>query len=338
MKSLHRLSWVVVLGSLVVWQGRSLADETRTIGEIRRVDPRFDKLVPQDAKIEVLASGFDWAEGPVWDRTDDSLLFSDIPPNSVFRWKQGEGVSLFLKPSGYTGDKSRGGEPGSNGLLFDAQGRLVLCQHGDRRVARLEEDGTQTVLADRYQGKRLNSPNDGTFHSNGDLYFTDPPYGLEGLNDDPAKELDFNGVYLRRKNGELVLLTKEMSFPNGIALSPDEKTLYVANSDPRRAIWMAFEVQSDGTLSGGRVFYDATEWVGQRKGLPDGLKVDQAGNLFATGPGGVSVFSPEGDHLGSIDSGEATANCGWGNDGQTLYMTSDMHLCRVRLNTTGLGF
>ena len=332
-RKLVMLSWMsgVMLSA-------AMADEVKTIGEIRRLDPRFDKLVPSDARIEVLASGFDWTEGPVWDRAGESLLFSDIPPNSVFRWQEGAGVSLFLKPSGYSGERSRGGEPGSNGLLFDAEGRLVLCQHGDRQVARLEPDGSQTVLADRYEGRRFNSPNDATYNSQGDLYFTDPPYGLEGLNDDPAKELDFNGVYLLRNNGELVLLTKEMTFPNGIALSPDEKTLYVANSDPRRAVWMAYDVLPDGTVSEGRVFFDATPWVGQRKGLPDGLKIDQDGHLFATGPGGVWVFSPRGEHLGNIDPGEATANCGWGNDGSTLYMTSDMHLCRIRLTTKGQGF
>lgn len=314
------------------------ADKAATLGEIRRHDPRFDELVPRDARIEQLATGFDWAEGPVWDRRGGFLLFSDIPPNSVFKWKEGEGVSLFLKPSGYTGSKARGGEPGSNGLLIDRQGRLVLCQHGDRQIARLEADGSFTVLAAGYQGKRFNSPNDAVFMSNGDLYFTDPPYGLEGLNDDPAKELDFNGVYRLKPDGEVTLLTKQMTFPNGIALSPDEKTLYVANSDPKKAIWMAFDVQSDGTLADGRVFYDMTEWVGRRKGLPDGMKIDRRGNLFATGPGGVSVFAPDGTLLGAIDPGEATANCGWGNDGTVLYMTSDMHLCRIQLATKGLGF
>jgi len=218
-----------------------------TLGTIERVDPAFDKLVPADARVERLAEGFDWAEGPVWDRRGQFLLFSDVPQNTVFKWVEGKGVSVFKKPSGYTGSKPRGGEPGSNGLLMDREGRLVLCQHGDRRVARLEADGSFTTIADRYQGKRFNSPNDGVFKSNGDLYFTDPPYGLLGLNDDPSKELAFNGVYLvSAKDGAVTLLTKELSFPNGIAFSPDEKTLYVANSDPKRAIWMAFRVKEDG--------------------------------------------------------------------------------------------
>jgi gluconolactonase len=266
------------------------------------------------------------------------LLFSDVPENTVFQWKEGAGVTQFLKPSGYTGSTPRGGEPGSNGLLRDRMGRLVLCQHGDRRVARLELDGRFTTLADRYEGKRLNSPNDGAFKSNGDLYFTDPPYGLELNNMDPKKELPFNGVYRLSTDGALTLLTKEMTFPNGIAFSPDEKTLYVANSDPDKPIWMAFEVKPDGTLGRGRVFFDAKPLAKGRKGLPDGMKVDRVGNLFATGPGGVLVFSPDGTHLGTFNTGEATANCGWGEDGSTLFITADMYLCRVKLSTKGEGY
>jgi gluconolactonase len=314
------------------------AGTVATIGTIERKDPRFDRLVPKDAVIEKLVEGFDWSEGPVWMPDKKVLLFSDVPQNTVFQWKEGAGVSQFLKPSGYTGPTPRGGEPGSNGLLRDRGGRLILCQHGDRRVARLEPDGRFTTLVDRYEGKRLNSPNDGVFKSNGDLYFTDPPYGLEGQNKDPKKELPFNGVYRLASDGKLTLLTQEMTYPNGIAFSPDEKTLYVANSDPDKAIWMAFEVKEDGTLGKSRVFFDATPLVKGRKGLPDGMKVDRVGNLFATGPGGVLVFSPDGTHLGTLNTGEATANCGWGEDGSTLFITADMYLCRIKLNTKGEGF
>jgi gluconolactonase len=309
------------------------------LGTIERLDPRFDQLVPRDARVERIAEGFDWSEGPVWDKKDRYLLFSDVPLNTVFKWQEGKGVSLFLKPSGYTGAAARGGEPGSNGLLMDADGRLVLCQHGDRRVARLEDGGKFTTLADKFLGKRLNSPNDGVFRSNGDLYFTDPPYGLPGLNKDLAKELDFNGVYrLSARDGTLTLLTKEMTFPNGIGLSPDEKTLYVANSDPRKAIWMAFPLEADGTIGTGRLFGDATSLVPAKRGLPDGLKVDAAGNVFATGPGGVLVFAADGTHLGTFNTGQATANCGWGEDGSVLYITADMYIGRVRLTTKGCGF
>lgn len=313
-------------------------DEKPTIGTIDRVDPRLDKIVPPGAVVERLAEGFDWSEGPVWVAKGNYLLFSDVPENTVFQWKEGTGVRPFLKPSGYTGKKPRKGEPGSNGLLLDPSGHLVLCQHGDRRVARLESNKSFTTLADRYEGKRLNSPNDGVYKSNGDLYFTDPPYGLEGLNNDPNKEIPFNGVYRLSKDGKLTLLTDVMTFPNGIAFSPDEKTLYVANSDPKKAIWMAFDVKDDGTLGSGKVFFDATKLVPGRKGLPDGMKVDRDGNLFATGPGGVLIFAPDGTHLGTLNTGQATANCGWGGDGSTLYITADMYIGRIKLNTKGKGF
>lgn len=321
----------------VLWGAAPLAAQT-PFGRVERLAPEFDALIAPEAAIEKLADGFDWSEGPVWDRAHQRLLFSDIPPNRVMQWREGQGVSLFLHPSGYTGDKPRAGEPGSNGLLFDEQGRLILCQHGDRRIVRIEPDGSWTTLVDRFEGKRLNSPNDAAISSRGDLYFTDPPYGLEGNNADPAKELPFNGVYRQSADGRLTLLSREISFPNGIALSPDEKTLYVACSDPKRAVWYAFDVQPDGQVGKPRVLFDATAWVGQRKGLPDGMKVDSAGNLFATGPGGVLVLTPQGRHLGTIDPGEATANCGWGDDGSTLYMTSDMNLCRIRTKTKGPGW
>jgi len=331
----------------------------KTISSVERLQEKVDKLVPADANLEVLAEGFVWTEGPVWVPQHDFLLFSDIPPNSIFRWKEGVGCKLYLKPSGFTGIIPREGESGSNGLLLDEHGRLVLCQHGDRRVARLKHeltDDTKTpetavaqaandevstlyeTLADRYDGKRFNSPNDLCYHSNGDLYFTDPPYGLEKGMGDPSKELDYQGVYRLPKDGKVTLLTKEMSRPNGIAFSPDEKTLYVANSDPKRAIWMAFPVEDDGTLGEGRVFCDATNQVGKRKGLPDGLKVDRRGNLFATGPGGVLVFTPRGKHLGTILTTQATSNCAFGDNGKTLYITADMYLLRIKLGTKGMGF
>lgn len=311
-----------------------------SLGHIERFDPRLGELVPSDAKIEVLGSGFDWAEGPVWVREKEGgyLLFSDIPPNSVRKWKEGVGISLFLKPSGYTGAVDYGKEPGSNGLLLDSKGQLVSCEHGDRRVSVLTNAGGKRTLVDNYQGKRLNSPNDGAFKSNGDLYFTDPPYGLPEGADDPRRELDFCGVYRLSKDGKLTLLTKDMTRPNGIAFSPDEKTLYVAQSDPKAAIWMSFPVLEDGTLGEGHVFADVTKMVGNNPGLPDGMKVDKAGNLFASGPGGIHVYSPDGTALGRIDTGEASANCAWGNDGSVLYICADMYLCRVKTTTKGAGW
>jgi gluconolactonase len=310
-----------------------------TMGAIERKDPRFDKLIPKDAVIEKLTDGMDWTEGPVWVPEGKFVLYSDIPKNLIWKWKEGEGKSVFMTPAGYTGTKRRLGEPGSNGLTLDPEGRLVMCEHGDRRVSRLEKDGNKTTLADRYEGKRFNSPNDLVYKSNGDLYFTDPPYGLEKNYDDPARELDFCGVYRLSKDGKLTLLTKDLTRPNGIAFSPDEKTLYIAVSDPDKAVWMAYEVKEDGTLGTGKVFFDSTPWAKEKKkGLPDGMKVDKDGNIFATGPGGLHVFAPDGTLLGTLATGVATANCNWGDDGSTLYIAADKALCRVKTTTKGKGF
>ncbi|MSR65787.1 MAG: SMP-30/gluconolactonase/LRE family protein [Pedosphaera sp.] len=339
-KSFSPYALVAATVMFVACASTAAAEKTNypTFGKIDRLDPALDKLVPPDAKLEKLAEGFTWSEGPVWIRDGGFLVFSDVPKNTVFKWKEGEGISEFLKPSGYTGSTARGGEPGSNGLTVDSKGRLVLCEHGDRRVARLEKDRSQTTLADNYLGQRLNSPNDLTYKSNGDLYFTDPPYGLEQANKDPKKELPYNGVYRLSKSGKLTLLTKELTYPNGITFSPDERTLYVAVSDPKRAIWMAYDVQRDGTIGNGRVFFDATDRVREGNGLPDGLKPDNKGNLFATGPGGVFVFSREGKHLGTIDTGQPTGNCAWGDDGSTLYIMANHYLSRIRTSTVGKGF
>lgn len=314
----------------------------QSVGSIERLAPAFDELVPPDAQVEALARGFEWSEGPVWIPSGDYVLFSDVPRNTIYRWKAGEGLSVWLNPSGYTGEAPHGGEPGSNGLLLDAEGRLVLCQHGDRRVARLDapldDPRPQFVtLAQAYDGGRFNSPNDAVFHSSGALYFTDPPYGFAEGPDDPARELDFSGVYRRAPDGTVTLLTDELTRPNGIALSPDEQTLYVANSSPERAVWMAYDVQPDGAIANGRVFFDVTAQVGEENpGLPDGLKVDRQGDLFATGPGGVWVFAPDGTHLGTIHTGKATANLAFGGpDGSTLYLTAADHLMRVETTTHG---
>lgn len=313
--------------------------EAQPVGKFVRLDPRFDKLVPPDAVLQKVADGHTWVEGPVWDRWNGYLLFSDIPRNTVYRWFPGAGASEFLKPAGYSGRLPfTGREPGSNGLTFDQEGRLVLCEHGDRRIARVEKDGRRTTLVDRFEGKRLNSPNDLVFKSNGDLYFTDPPFGLPKAFDDPGRELLFSGVYRLARDGTLTLLTREIRAPNGIAFSPDEKTLYVSSADPSRAVWLAYDVKSDGTLGAGRVFFDATAWTKAKPGAPDGMKVDQDGNLFAAGRGGLHVFAPDGTHLGSIELGVPTSNCAWGEDGSVLYITADTAVYRIRLGAKGAGF
>lgn len=311
----------------------------RTLGKIERLKPEFDALVPADAKLEVLADGFTWTEGPLWmgDKDSGYLLFTDIPRNSIFSWSKFHGISLFMNPSGYTGVTYYGLEPGANGLLKDSEGNLVMCEHGDRRVSVLTPNGGKRTLADNYQGKRLNSPNDGTLKSNGDIYFTDPPYGLPQRENDPRRELDHFGVYrISKKSGELTLLTTELARPNGIGFSPDEKTLYVAQSDPKKAIWMSFPVKEDGTLGAGKLFYDATDQVGVHPGLPDGLSVDKKGNVWASGPGGIYVFNSSGVLLGRLYTGERTSNCCFGEDGSTLFITADSNLVRIRTNTVGL--
>ncbi len=310
-----------------------------SIGNIERLDPSLDALIPSGAKIEKLAEGFTWAEGPVWIRQGDYLLFSDVPKNVVHKWQEGSATSIFLKNSGYSAGQGREGEPGSNGLTTDSQGRLVLCQHGNRQIARLERDGKLSPVARYYEWRRFNSPNDLVYKSNGDLCFTDPPYGLVKGNDDPAKELNFSGVFRVNSKGDVTLLTDELTFPNGIAFSPDEKTLYVNVSDPKRAVIMSYPVLPDGKLGRGHVLFDATTLVGDKNpGLPDGLKVDKKGNLFTTGPGGVLVLSPEGKHLGTIRTGVPTANCAWGGNGSVLYITANHWLCRIQTSTIGEGF
>lgn len=306
------------------------------IGGIERADDRLDTLVEPGADVEVLADGFEWAEGPVWVPDGGYLLFSDVPSNTIYRWSESDGLTPYLRPAGYMWDDPPGHELGTNGLVLDRDGRLVMADHGNRMIVRLDSTKfTREVLADAYNGHRLNSPNDLIYRSSGDLYFTDPPYGLEGINDSPHKELPFNGVYRLRPDGSLTLLTDELSFPNGIAFSPDESTLYVALSDPDRPVIMAYDVRPDGTLAGSRVFFDASDLAASgKRGLPDGLTVDRAGNLFATGPGGVLVISPSGELLGTISTGELIANVAFG-DG-FLYMTSDGLLARIAVKTEGL--
>jgi gluconolactonase len=333
---LWKVALAVVCGWSVFMGLEIRAEEPKTIGSIERLDPSFNQLVSPDARLEVLADGFEWSEGPVWLAASRTLLFSDIPRNHIVAWNAEQGVRVFRESVGYTGqEKFSGTEPGTNGLALDAQGRLVMCCHGDRLIRRLESDGMLTTLADKYQGKRFNSPNDLVYRANGDLYFTDPPYGLPGGLEGPQAELSWCGVYRLAPDGAVTLLTKSMTRPNGIGFSPDGKTLYVAQSDPKAAVWLAFPVRDDGTLGESRVFFDATRWVPERPGLPDGLAVDTLGNVWATGPGGVLVFSPAGKLLGRLNTEQATANCAFGEDGKTLFITADMYLCRVRTKVTG---
>ena len=305
---------------------------------IERLDPALDALISADAVIENLGEGFNWSEGPVWVPAQGALLFSDVPENRVYRWKDGAGITVAVEPSGFTGTEYNGRERGSNGLTLDPSGRLTLCQHGDRRVARLAADGKSfETIVDKIDGKRFSSPNDLCYDRAGNLFFTDPPYGLPS---DVKQETEFNGVYRLGADGKLTVVSSVLERPNGIALSPDEKTLYVANSHGPNPIIMAFAIAPDGTAGPGKVLWDSTELVNRtkRRGGMDGLKVDTHGNLWATGPGGLLILSPEGKHLGSILTQRATANCAFGDaDHMTLYLTADEALLRVRTKVKGAG-
>lgn len=311
------------------------SSQAETMGRIERLDPALDELVDANAQIEVLASGFTWSEGPVWvgDSTAGHLLFSDIPRNSIYSWSPSRGIELFMNPSGYTGVTYYGLEPGSNGLAVDREGRLVACEHGDRRVSVLSNGGGKLTLVDRFEGKRLNSPNDLCFDTAGSLYFTDPPYGLPQRADDPRRELDFCGVFRLDPSGQLTLLTKQLARPNGIGLSPDEKTLYVAQSDTEQPLWMSFPIAPEKTLGEGKVIHDAKSYLAEFPGLPDGLTVHPSGNIFGSGPGGIYVLTPDGKLLGRMITGGRVSNCTIGADGTSLYITADDKLCRVTIRS-----
>jgi gluconolactonase len=303
---------------------------------IELLDQELNKILDADQKIEILAEGHDWTEGPLWLETEQSLLYSDIPRNAVYAWNADTGVKEYLKPAGYVGENFQGSEPGSNGLLLSNDGALVLCQHGDRQVVKMNSPLSDPkpefiALANNYLGKRFNSPNDAVFDKAGNLYFTDPPYGLPKGMEDPEKELDFQGVFRLDTTGAYQLISKELTRPNGIAFSPDESTLYVANSDPEKAIWMVYDLDESGKVSSENQFFDATHLVKLEKGLPDGLKVNGKGYIFATGPGGVFIFTPAGTHLGTIKTGQATSNCAFNADQSELFITADSYVLRVLL-------
>jgi gluconolactonase len=311
------------------------ANKYKTIGSIERFDRALDDIIDTDTKAEIIAEGFDWSEGPVWIESQHSLLFSDVPQNIVYKWTEEKGKEVYLTPSGYTDSVKRGGEMGSNGLLLDRSGNLVLCQHGNRQVAKMNASMSDPkpkfiTIANNYQGKKFNSPNDAVYDSNGELFFTDPPYGLEKQLEDPKKEISFQGVYKVKKDGNIILLTDSLTRPNGIAFLPGERTLIVANSDPQKPYWYAFDIAND-RLTNARIFYKASGYDSSAKGLPDGLKIDKRGNVFATGPGGLWIFNSEGKLLGKMKLTAATSNCAFSPDQKTLYVTNDMNVLRIKL-------
>jgi gluconolactonase len=311
--------------------------EMRTTGSIEKNDPALDAIISGDPKIEILAEGYKWSEGPVWIESEKMLLFSDVPNNTIFKWTEKGGAEVFLTPSGYTGEgPSASREPGSNGLTLDTSGKLILCQHGDRRIARYEGSfkdpkPVYVTVADRFEGKRFSSPNDAAVRNNGDIFFTDPPYGLPKQQDDSTKEISFNGVYKVSAAGAVSMLVDSLTRPNGIAFTPDQKTFIVANSDPDKARWYAYDLTENDSVVNARIFYDVTAFTKTEKGLPDGIRIDKNGNIFGTGPGGIWIFNKDGKLLGKIKLPEPTANCALADDEKTLYMTSNMYLLRVKL-------
>lgn len=309
----------------------------KTVGTIERYDSAINQILSAGAHTaEIIAEGFKWSEGPLWVEKQRMLLFSDVPQNTIYKWTAGKGKEVYLKPSGYTGSVERGGEMGSNGLLLDKGGRLVMCQHGDRRMARMDAplDKPQpnfVTLAAAYQGKRISSPNDAAYNSKGELFFTDPPYGLPQRNEnDPAKETAWNGVYKVKKNGEVVLLIDSLTRPNGIAFFPGEKKLLVANSDPRKPNWYVYDVKGDALVNG-KIFYSAAGYDRKLQGLPDGLKIDKKGNVYTSGPGGIYFFNGQGKLLGMLKVPDATSNVALSADEKTLYITNNRQVLRLQM-------
>jgi gluconolactonase len=313
-------------------------------GTVQRAAPTLDALIPRDAKVERVAEGFTWSEGPVWVREDGYLLFSDVPENKMYRWREGEGATLFLQPSGYAGtDLSPFREAGSNGLEAGPPGSntILVADSGSRAIARLDlATKRKQFLIDRYGGKRFNSPNDLVRGPDNAIWFTDPPYGLKDLDASPTKELKVNGVYRLTRAGTVTLVDGTLTFPNGIALSPDARTLYVSNSDPKHAVIMAYSLSPDGAVVSRRVFKDMTALAAKGlPGLPDGMSIDARGNLWASGPGGMYVFTPDGRELGHIDAGTAISNCAFGGlDGKSLFMTAGHEILRLPTKVRGLAF
>lgn len=303
---------------------------------IERMSPELDAIISTNAKVEVIAEGFEWVEGPVWIEDQKMLLFSDVFKNRIYKWTAAKGKELYLEPTGYTQATPRGEELGSNGLAVNRKGQLVLCQHGDRRIAIMNAPLEHpkpvfTTLANQYDGKKFNSPNDLAIKSNGDIYFTDPPYGLEKGVEDPAKELPYQGVYKISKEGTVTLLIDSLTRPNGIAFFPGEKSVLIANSDAKKPYWYIYDLNEQGGLINGRIFFDGYQAFQKENRSPDGIKIDKKGHVFAPGPGGVWIYNKKGIVLGRIKTTIITSNCAFSADYKTLFVTADNYVLKVDL-------
>lgn len=330
-------TWIALLFPLMVsaQHKKAVAKTYPFVGEIQRLDPALDKIIRLGAKPEIIAEGMDWAEGPLWIEKQKMLIFSDVPQNTIYKWTEAKGKEVYLTPSGYTDTARRGGETGSNGLTLDNKGRLILTQCGNRQIARmnaaLDKPAVKFIpLANVYKGKKFNSPNDVVCNSKGEIFFTDPPYGLEKYMSDPKKELPYQGVFKIKTNGEVVLLTDTIARPNGIVLLPGEKTILIANSDGAKPNWYAYDLDGD-KLVNPRIYATAKGSDKKLKGSPDGMKVDSKGNLFASAPGGIWVFDASAKLVGKISVPEAASNCALSGDEKTLYITNDMYVLRLKM-------
>ena len=322
----------MILKLILILTNLPVISQDKFIGSVERLSPEIDNLIEKSAKIEILADGFEWSEGPVWSSQLNSVLFSDVPENVIYSWNEDKGLGTFTRPIGYSGKVPNLKKAGTNGLTIDADGNLIICMHGDRKITRLEKlnINRKVTLVNSFDGNLLNSPNDLVYDSKGNLYFTDPPYGLLEGDNDKLKEIEFNGVYKVSPNGDIEVLVKNLTRPNGISISNDEKILYVANSDKNNPVIMQYDLSEEGAKNPS-VFFDGRELTKKDIGLFDGLKVHPTGNVFATGPGGVLVIKENGDHIGTIRTEVRTANCAFDENFQYLYMTSDMFLTRIKL-------
>lgn len=324
----------ILLTFFVIFTACAGKNQFKTMGTLERLDESLDNIIEPGAKPEIIAEGFDWSEGPLWIEKYKMLLFSDVPKNTVYKWTEEKGKEIFLTPSGYTVSLKRGGETGSNGLLLDNDGNLVLCQHGNRQMATMNAplDNPKPdfiTIADKYDGKKFNSPNDAVYNSKGELFFTDPPYGLEKGPDDPAKETPWNGVYKVKKDGTVILLVDSITRPNGLAFFPGEKKLLIANSDPDKPYWYIYDIKDDA-LTNGQLFYSAAG-NSSENGLPDGFKIDKNGNVFATGPGGLWIFNNKAKLLGKFKLPDAASNCALSANEKTLFITNDNYVLRLKM-------
>ena len=323
---------MMILKLILILINLPVISQDKFIGSVERLSPEIDNLIEKSAKIEILADGFEWSEGPVWSSQLNSVLFSDVPENVIYSWNEDKGLETFTRPIGYSGKVPNLKKAGTNGLTIDADGNLIICMHGDRKITRLEKFNInrKVTLVNSFDGNLLNSPNDLVYDSKGNLYFTDPPYGLLEGDNDKLKEIEFNGVYKVYPNGDIEVLVKNLTRPNGISISNDEKILYVANSDKNNPVIMQYDLSEKGAKNPS-IFFDGRELTKKDIGLFDGLKVHPTGNVFATGPGGVLVIKDNGEHIGTIRTEVRTANCAFDENFQYLYMTSDMFLTRIKL-------